>query len=339
MHRAINPHPASVVGSSVFHSRLLGVRLDPLPFRQRNGDTRSIFGVRGQVHIEGRFHIVANHRGNCTGIHGVFALDIEGQAAAPGAEDHFAGDVNAAELLWRAKDKGVKLLSELDANRGIGLIERVKQGQGRPARIYVKRFAARAVPPPSPEPPADLVEDPPVRSQDFGFSEVSPSSEVLTSEKPKSGVRKIRSPEVGKTEVYFNRNNYPDNSYLYPSIHPSEPQMDGMDREERKEQVQENIGYIAFTGHDRETVDELVELITDVLCSSQATFRIGGTQFKSEIVKQRLSALQQSHIEYVLECMKNSTAKIHNIRAYLLTALYHAPETIHHYYAAQMRAD
>lgn len=81
------------------------------------------------------------------------------------------------------KDKGVKLLSELDANRGIGLIERVKQGQGRPARIYVKRFAARAVPPPSPELPTDL-KYPPVRSQDFGFSEVSPSSEVLTSEKP-----------------------------------------------------------------------------------------------------------------------------------------------------------
>lgn len=169
------------------------------------------------------------------------------------------------------KDKGVKLLPELDANRGIGLIERVKQGQGCPARIYIKRFAARAASPPSSEPPTDL-EDPPVRS-----------------------------PEVGKTEVYFNRNNYPDNSYLYPSIHPSEPQMDGMDREERKAQVQENIGYIAFTGHDRETVDELEELITDVLCSSRATFRIGGTQFKSEIVKQRFSALQQSHIEYVLE--------------------------------------
>ncbi|MFR0838868.1 MAG: DUF6017 domain-containing protein, partial [Neglectibacter timonensis] len=236
------------------------------------------------------------------------------------------------------KDKGVKLLSELDANRGIGLIERVKQGQGRPARIYVKRFAARAVPPPSPELPTDL-KYPPVRSQDFGFSEVSPSSEVLTSEKPKSGVRKIRSPEVGKTEVYFNRNNYPDNSYLYPSIHPSEPQMDGMDREERKAQVQENIGYIAFTGHDRETVDELVELITDVLCSSQATFRIGGTQFKSEIVKQRFSVLQQSHIEYVLECMRNNTTKIRNIRGYLLTVLYNAPTTIEHYYQAAVQHD
>lgn len=90
------------------------------------------------------------------------------------------------------KDKGVKLLSELDVNRGIGLIERVKQGQGRPAQIYVKRFAARAVPPPSPEPPTDL-EYPPVRSQDFGFSEVSPSSEVWSSENQKSRSRKNRS--------------------------------------------------------------------------------------------------------------------------------------------------
>lgn len=115
--------------------------------------------------------------------------------------------------------------------------------------------------------------------------------------------------------------------------------MDGMDREERKAQVQENIGYIAFTGHDRETVDELVELITDVLCSSQATFRIGGTQFKSEIVKKRFSTLQQSHIEYVLECMRNNTTKIRNIRGYLLTVLYNAPTTIEHYYQAAVQHD
>ena len=37
-------------------------------------------------------------------------------------------------------DKAVKLLSELDKGKGFGLIERVKQGQGRPAKIYVKRF-------------------------------------------------------------------------------------------------------------------------------------------------------------------------------------------------------
>lgn len=35
--------------------------------------------------------------------------------------------------------KAVRLLAELDTGKGIGLIERTKQGQGRPARIYVKR--------------------------------------------------------------------------------------------------------------------------------------------------------------------------------------------------------
>lgn len=37
-------------------------------------------------------------------------------------------------------EKAVKLLAELDTAKGVGLIERVKQGQGRPAKIYVKQF-------------------------------------------------------------------------------------------------------------------------------------------------------------------------------------------------------
>ena len=46
-------------------------------------------------------------------------------------------------------DKATKLLVELDSGkRGFGLIERVRQGQGRPTKIYVKRFTTRAIPPP-----------------------------------------------------------------------------------------------------------------------------------------------------------------------------------------------
>ncbi|RKJ39829.1 hypothetical protein D7X94_10415 [Acutalibacter sp. 1XD8-33] len=53
-------------------------------------------------------------------------------------------------------DKAVKLLAELDSSKGIGLIQRVKQGQGKSARIYVKRFTTRETPdsdncPPRPE--------------------------------------------------------------------------------------------------------------------------------------------------------------------------------------------
>ena len=42
-------------------------------------------------------------------------------------------------LMSCGKDKATKLFRELD-KEGIGLIERKKQGQGRPMRIYVKNF-------------------------------------------------------------------------------------------------------------------------------------------------------------------------------------------------------
>lgn len=44
------------------------------------------------------------------------------------------------ELLNCKSEKAVKLMAELDGKKGIGLIERVKQGQGKPAIIYVKKF-------------------------------------------------------------------------------------------------------------------------------------------------------------------------------------------------------
>ena len=43
-------------------------------------------------------------------------------------------------------DKAIKLLAELDTVKGIGLIERVKQGQGRPTKIFVKNFSRQAAP-------------------------------------------------------------------------------------------------------------------------------------------------------------------------------------------------
>ena len=51
----------------------------------------------------------------------------------------------------------MKLLAELDTGKGVGLIERIKQGQGKPMRIYVKRFTTQEMPPQpekKPEPPA-----------------------------------------------------------------------------------------------------------------------------------------------------------------------------------------
>ena len=43
--------------------------------------------------------------------------------------------------------------------------------------------------------------------------------------------------------------------------------------------------------------------------------------------------------EYVMECMKNTTTKITNIKAYMVTALYNAPNTINHYYQQEVQHD
>lgn len=107
-------------------------------------------------------------------------------------------------------NKAIKLLAELDAEKGLGLIERVKQGQGRPCRIYVKQFTTAAVPP-SPEPEA-----PP----EPGSPDVS-KQELQTSEKRKSGRLKTGSAEFPKRESSYTDRIYTEKNHTDPSIYPS----------------------------------------------------------------------------------------------------------------------
>lgn len=48
---------------------------------------------------------------------------------------------DVAETLGYKTEKAIKLFNELDTTKGVGLIERVRQGQGRASLIYVKNFA------------------------------------------------------------------------------------------------------------------------------------------------------------------------------------------------------
>lgn len=115
------------------------------------------------------------------------------------------------------KDKGVKIMAELDTEKGIGLIQRVKRGLGKPTIIYVKSFIIREKTEYSqdiPKTEEDMTEAgqpekskpglPGEVAETGHFESRSPefgNAEVKTSEKPKSGVFESRSPEVGKTEV------------------------------------------------------------------------------------------------------------------------------------------
>lgn len=66
---------------------------------------------------------------------------------------------------------------------------------------------------------------------------------------------------------------------------------------------------------------------------------IGGEDYPREVVKNRLLKINGEHIGYVIDCLKENTTKVRNIRAYLLTSLYNAPTTINSYYTALVNHD
>ena len=64
-----------------------------------------------------------------------------------------------------------------------------------------------------------------------------------------------------------------------------------------------------------------------------------GSDIPTEAVRARFLQLDSEHIQYVIDALNQTTTKINNIRAYLLTALYNAPVTIGPYYSAAVRHD
>ena len=48
------------------------------------------------------------------------------------------------EMMGCGNQKAVKILAELDGDKGIGLIEKKRQGLGRPNLIYIKNFLSQS---------------------------------------------------------------------------------------------------------------------------------------------------------------------------------------------------
>lgn len=109
------------------------------------------------------------------------------------------------------------------------------------------------------------------------------------------------------------------------------------EREAYLELIKENIEYDYQT--EKEKIDEIVEIMLDVICSTKDTIRVNGEDMPHEIVKSRFLKLDSSHIDYVLTSLKKNTSEVRNIRAYLITALYNAPTTIDGYYTALVNHD
>lgn len=118
---------------------------------------------------------------------------------------------------------------------------------------------------------------------------------------------------------------------------------DGMEaREIYREIVYGNIEYDILREDNtvnRDQLDEIAELIVDTVCSVRKTIRIAGDDYPAEVVKSRFLKLDSSHVQYVIDCMKNNTTYVRNIKKYLLAALYNAPATINNYYSSLVQHD
>ena len=208
------------------------------------------------------------------------------------------------ELLNCKTDKAVKLLAELDTNKGIGLIERIKQGQGKPTKIYVKKFVAS---------------DNDGKNLDFG------KTEVKTTENQKSGLRQKRNQDFGFSETNKTENNKLEINKKIDKI------------DEIRQAIHTQIEYdILAQEYGEEKVAEIAELMLEVYCTEAETLKIGKRKIPTTLARERLQMLNSAHIEYVFESMRASPANIKNIKAYLLECLFNAPATIKHYYQAKV---
>ena len=107
--------------------------------------------------------------------------------------------------------------------------------------------------------------------------------------------------------------------------------------------IMDNIEYEHLCQHvkgiDRETLDEIVDLLVETVCSARKSIRIAGDDYPAELVKSKFMKLDSSHIEFVFDCLSKNTSEIRNIKKYLLAMLFNAPSTINGYYAALVAHD
>ena len=248
---------------------------------------------------------------------------------------------NIMDDLDCAKATAVKIIAELDSKKGIGLIEKRRQGLGRPDIIYVKNFA--------------VVEGKGMVDE-RGGSCVMSEVQNLNFKKYKgknSGGTEDETAVVQELNGNYNNNSYMEKNYINLSSQEN-PKLnsqtegvtidDGMDEVMDYVQiVKENIEYDCFMQDmkwkDRELYEELFQLICHVVCVERKTIRIEGQEYPYEVVKARFLKLKSSHLLYVIQCMQNTTSKIGNIKGYMLTALYNAPNTMKHYYQQAVQSN
>lgn len=230
------------------------------------------------------------------------------------------------EELDCANQKATKLISELEDKAH--LIERKRQGLGKPALIYVKNFSC------------ELREDEITEKQPFVQSHENHDSQ--THDFHESRLMISMNPDSRKSHVNNTNKNKTEFNHTDPILSSGMEgkRMDG--RKEIEELLKKNLQVDElYRRHpaDYSLIEEMVELLTDTMCNRRSLIRIASDDKPIDEVRAKLLLLRMDHIEYVLDCMAQNTTKVKNMKQYLLAALYNAPMTIDSYYSSLAQHD
>lgn len=215
------------------------------------------------------------------------------------------------EAMGCADQKATKMLRELEEK--CGLIQRKRQGLGKPNLIYVKNFAAQ-------------------ENSQFLMGEIHDSGSVNFT-KPEFPKSRCNNTEINNTEI----------NDINPFLSCGETKCEEKDVcSQYRQYFIEQLDFahlILKHKEDEDILQEILELLVDVVCSNRKYIRIAGDDKPAEVVKSRLMKLDSEHIDFVLMCMKENTTKVRNMRQYLLATLYNAPLTINSYYSVRIQHD
>lgn len=242
-----------------------------------------------------------------------------------------------------------KLLEELDTDNGIGLIERVKLGQGKTSRIYVMRIV---------EAEQEFVEDEYAQEDVQKFNNWDSEEKAEVSEVQNVNFKKFkngtsRSPKSNTLEVYnqdANKNNNNKNInnnliHIYPA-NSTEVRTDvtrrDAEEEAYREIVTENIApdrLISIFPCDEGVVQGIVDLMVDTLTSTKDTFMVESQERSANMVKSRFMKLDTFHVESVIAKLLKLPEPPRNPKQYLMTMLYNEPLTMDASIKAEVNRD
>lgn len=207
-----------------------------------------------------------------------------------------------------ANKKAGALLTELE--KKADLIERKRQGLGKPNLIYVKNF-------------------------------ITPDQHIQTCQKDTSADVIPTVPDMSKTHGNHTDHNNTDNSDTDNLFYPNE-----CDRDVASHSYEsyfwsnlEMDTLIHDTPADHDLLMELYGLVCDTVSSRRKTIRIVGDEKPIEVVKSQFMKLNRDHLLYVLESIKTNTTQVRDMKQYLLAALYNAPFTLNSHYASRVSHD